>query len=130
MTPLHLLDPNSQLDDDIPHPYQHEIEHIVYPSTMFQSSPPHEPESFDDTPFAWIDTQEGLNSLISDLAGVAELAIDLEHHDYRSFSGFLCLMQISTRSKDYIIDTLILREELEVLNLFFADPNIVKVCPY
>jgi len=96
---------------------------------MFQSSPPREPESFDDTPFAWIETQEGLNSLIEDLAGVTELAIDLEHHDYRSFSGFLCLMQISTRSKDYVIDTLLLREELEVLNQFFADPNVVTVCP-
>lgn len=36
-------------------------------------------------------------------------------------------MQISTRQKDYIIDTLALREELHVLNEVFTDPKIVKV---
>lgn len=36
-------------------------------------------------------------------------------------------MQISTRQKDYIIDTLALREELHVLNEVFTNPNVVKV---
>jgi exosome complex exonuclease RRP6 len=36
-------------------------------------------------------------------------------------------MQISTRGKDWIIDTLELREELIALNEVFANPNIVKV---
>lgn len=36
-------------------------------------------------------------------------------------------MQISTRQKDYIIDTLALREELHILNEVFTDPKIVKV---
>lgn len=36
-------------------------------------------------------------------------------------------MQISTREEDFIVDTLALREELEVLNEVFTDPSIVKV---
>ena len=36
-------------------------------------------------------------------------------------------MQISTRSKDYIIDTLALREELHILNEVCTDARIVKV---
>lgn len=55
------------------------------------------------------------------------IAVDLEHHSYRSYSGFLCLMQISTREEDFIVDTLALREELEDLNEVFTDPKIVKV---
>ena len=36
-------------------------------------------------------------------------------------------MQLSTRGKDYIVDTLELRSELHVLNEVFTDPKIVKV---
>lgn len=36
-------------------------------------------------------------------------------------------MQISTRTNDYIIDTLILREELHILNEVCTNPKIVKV---
>jgi len=61
------------------------------------------------------------------LRRVSEVAIDLEHHSYRSYAGFLCLMQISTREEDWIIDTLTLREELMELNEIFTDPKIVKV---
>lgn len=58
-----------------------------------------------------------------------EVAVDLEHHSYRSFVGFVCLMQISTRSQDWIIDCLdpAIRVELETLNEVFANPSIVKV---
>jgi exosome complex exonuclease RRP6 len=53
--------------------------------------------------------------------------VDLEHHDYRSFQGFTCLMQISTRDEDFVIDALVLRNELHLLNKSFTDPKIVKV---
>ncbi|KAJ4432967.1 hypothetical protein ANN_15224 [Periplaneta americana] len=49
------------------------------------------------------------------------------HHSYRSFQGFTCLMQISTRDTDYIIDTLTLRDKLHCLNEIFTKPTIVKV---
>ena len=41
--------------------------------------------------------------------------------------GLTCLMQISTRERDYIVDTLQLRGQLQPLNEVFANPNIVKV---
>lgn len=51
----------------------------------------------------------------------------LQHHSYRSFLGITCLMQISTREEDFIIDTLELRGEMYILNEAFTDPAIVKV---
>lgn len=68
--------------------------------------------------------------MIEKLRQATEVAIDLEYHNYRSFAGFVCLMQISTSAEDFIIDTLELREELEDLNEVFTDPCIVKVRPY
>lgn len=65
--------------------------------------------------------------MLGKLRQVKEIAVDLEHHRHRSFSGFVCLMQISTRHDDFIVDTLTLREELEELNVFFTDPGILKV---
>lgn len=65
--------------------------------------------------------------MLEKLRQVKEIAVDLEHHRYRSFNGFVCLMQISTRHEDFIVDTLILREELEELNEVFANPNVIKV---
>jgi exosome complex exonuclease RRP6 len=67
--------------------------------------------------------------MLDDLKRASEIAVDLEHHDYRSYHGFVCLMQISTRKQDWIVDTLELREELIALNEVFTNPNIVKVLP-
>ena len=36
-------------------------------------------------------------------------------------------MQISSRTEDFLIDTLALRDDLTVLNNVFTNPNIVKV---
>ena len=51
----------------------------------------------------------------------------LQHHSYRTFQGLTCLMQISTRTEDFIVDTLSLRSELYLLNQVFTDPDVVKV---
>lgn len=45
----------------------------------------------------------------------------------RSFQGFVCLMQLSTREQDYIVDPLKLRREMWRLLPVFTDPKIVKV---
>jgi exosome complex exonuclease RRP6 len=66
--------------------------------------------------------------MLQDLRQAKEIAIDLEHHDVHSYVGLVCLMQISTREQDWIVDTLKpWREDLQVLNEVFADPTIVKV---
>ncbi len=109
------------------HPYRHEIRNISYPSYMFRYAEPIPPKSFTDTPFAWVSSPEEFASMLEKLRGAPEIAIDLEYHSYRSYTGFVCLMQISTREGDWIVDTLSLREELEALNEVFTDPNVVKV---
>lgn len=95
---------------------------------MFESSTPILPTPFESTTFKWVTTVSDLESMVDELRGATEIAVDLEHHSYRSYSGFLCLMQISTRQQDYIVDLLVLREELVVLNEVFSDPKIIKVC--
>lgn len=114
------------------HPYFYEISHIVYPPTIFSPRAPIEPKSFEDTPFTYVDGLPGLQRLLSQLRQAEEIAIDLEHHSYRSYHGFVCLMQISTRNEDWIVDTLIpeIRANLEDLNEVFTDPKITKVLRY
>lgn len=66
--------------------------------------------------------------MLEELKSAKEIAIDLEHHDQHSYIGIVCLMQISTREKDWIIDTLKpWRQSLQILNEVFADPKILKV---
>ncbi|CCW60707.1 unnamed protein product [Phytomonas sp. EM1] len=79
-------------------------------------------------PLKFIDTVDELEQLVSnDLLGVKEIAVDLEHHDYYSYLGFTCLMQISTRTMDCIIDCLRLRSSMRLLAPVFLNPNILKV---
>jgi exosome complex exonuclease RRP6 len=76
-----------------------------------------------------VDNSTTFIEMVEDLNKAKEIAVDLEHHDYRSYHGFVCLMQISTREQDWIVDTLELREELIALNKIFTNPNIIKVHP-
>ncbi|OBZ71400.1 Exosome complex exonuclease rrp6 [Grifola frondosa] len=109
------------------HPYRYEIRHISYPSRMFSSAPPVSSRSFEATPFTWVATSEAFSLMLGKLRSASEIAVDLEYHSYRTFGGFVCLMQISTRKEDWVVDTLALREEMEELNEVFTNPQIVKV---
>ncbi|KAK0673687.1 ribonuclease H-like domain-containing protein [Cercophora samala] len=109
-------------------PYQAEIEAMQYPSHVFESREPIKYLDVETTSPVWVDTYEGVLEMLDELKKAKEIAIDLEHHDYRTYTGLLSLMQISTREKDWIVDTLVpWRHKLEVLNEVFADPRIVKV---
>jgi exosome complex exonuclease RRP6 len=83
----------------------------------------------EDNDVIWVDDLPTFKKMLNDLKQANEIAVDLEHHDYRSYHGFVCLMQISTRKQDWIVDTLELREDLIALNEVFANPNIIKVPP-
>lgn len=109
------------------HPYRAEIDAATYPQGMFEIREPEMYTLFEETEGIWVDTVEGLRSMLEELKKASEIAVDLEHHDTRSYVGFVCLMQISTRNKDWIVDTLKLRTELQILNEVFADPKIIKV---
>lgn len=82
----------------------------------------------ENTEAVWVDTLEGVSDMIKELKRAKEIAVDLEHHDVHTYYGLVSLMQISTRDKDWVVDTLQpWREDLQQLNEVFADPKILKV---
>ncbi|CAK9781419.1 hypothetical protein CC85DRAFT_325791 [Cutaneotrichosporon oleaginosum] len=111
------------------HPYYYETRHLPYPTSMFLEREAIMPKSFEDTPFEFVDTPERLAALTETLLKAKEIAFDLEHHQTRSYYGFTCLIQVSTREQDWVIDALTLRSELREHKLggVLADPSIIKV---
>jgi len=96
------------------------------------ATPPDEREespssSMNETVLTFVETRDQLKKMMKRLRRVQEIAVDLEHHDYRSFQGFTCLVQISTRTEDFVIDAIALREHLSCLNEVFMNGKIVKV---
>ena len=111
-----------------PSPYDTEIRNAQYPKSVYKISPPKEYLPFESTTATFVDTLDGVKEMLGELKAAEEIAIDLEHHDVHSYQGLVSLMQISTRKKDWVIDTLKpWREELQILNEVFADPKILKV---
>lgn len=105
-------------------PYKQEIFESPYPS--------HPPQcvampDWDSTPFTFVDTPSKLFKLVAKLEKAKEIAVDVEHHDYRSYLGLVCLLQITGLGEDYVVDALALRSELQILNKVFANPSIIKV---
>jgi exosome complex exonuclease RRP6 len=111
------------------HPYFYETKHLPYPTSLFSSAPAIAPKPFEDTPFVFVETPEQLEELTATLKKAKEIAVDLEANSTRSYYGLTCLMQISTRDGDWVVDTLALRAELRDNKLggVLADPSIVKV---
>ncbi|KAL2963035.1 hypothetical protein AAZX31_17G178100 [Glycine max] len=89
---------------------------------------PVKPPSIESTPFKLVEEVKDLKELAAKLRSVNEFAVDLEHNQYRSFQGLTCLMQISTRTEDFIVDTLKLRIHIgPYLREIFKDPAKRKV---
>ncbi|VVT56222.1 uncharacterized protein SAPINGB_P004901 [Magnusiomyces paraingens] len=110
-----------------PQPYEREIMDSSYPKTVYEKHDPVPSLPWSTTEPIWVDTPEKLQKMIDQISSANELALDLEHHDYRSFLGFTCLLQLSDRKSDFIIDTLALRDDLQPLNEIFTNPQIIKV---
>lgn len=119
---VHLLNPEGA------HPYSGEICALLNspPRKLvhheFQKRPPNL-----EGPFEWIDSRAQLEKLASVLSHEAEFAVDTEQHSVHSFLGFTALMQISTFSNDYLVDTIALHDDMELLRPAFANPQICKV---
>lgn len=92
------------------HPYADELAHSTPPSSYFILPPtpaPTDSTSFERVPFRWVNDSIAFKAMLddirtigvaNDLSGIGkELAIDLEHHDYRSWGGMTCLIQVSRR---------------------------------
>ncbi|KAL8972495.1 MAG: hypothetical protein Q9183_000525 [Haloplaca sp. 2 TL-2023] len=123
-----ILGPDSEGSMHYTHPYQAEIAESKYPSSAYIQSDPIPYLPFESTTALWVDTPDAVQEMLQDLRKAKEIAVDLEHHDTYSYVGLVSLMQISTREKDWVVDTLLpWREDLQILNEVFTDPSIVKV---
>jgi len=101
--------------------------HAAAPETATAPPPPTGDPSLPAT-FTYVDTEAALADLASHLDGVAEFAVDLEHHSYRSFRGFTCVIQVSTRERDFVVDALALRSKMRAhLARHFEDATKQKV---
>ena len=88
----------------------------------------------DFTPFSWIENEQDLQTAIGEInqcisQGCRALAVDLEYHQVERKAIVLCLMQLSTFEKDYIIDSLVLRDKVSNSGLknIMEDPSVVKI---
>ncbi|KAK8050204.1 exosome complex exonuclease rrp6-like protein [Apiospora phragmitis] len=88
------------------HPYETEILELKYPDSMYAIKEPIKYQPVESTTATFVDTFEGVLEMLAELKQADVIAIDTEHHDYRTYYGLLSLMQISTREKDWIVDTL------------------------
>ncbi|KAI9221846.1 ribonuclease H-like domain-containing protein, partial [Blastocladiella britannica] len=135
-----VVGPETPVDTAFPHPYAYELEHLEWPDHLFEVPAPQEHQGSDETgavgvrpgplestPYEFVDTLPALQRMLAEMRGAHEVAVDLEHHNYRTYLGLTCLMQVSTRTHDWIVDTLALRMHCHLLNEVFADPEVVKV---
>ncbi|XP_012578007.1 PREDICTED: exosome component 10 [Condylura cristata] len=117
-----------QVEQDMfAHPYQYELDHFTPPDSVLQKPQPQLYRPVGDTPCHFVSSLDDLVELNEKLLSCQEFAVDLEHHSYRSFLGLTCLVQISTREEDFLVDTLELRSDMYILNESLTDPAIVKV---
>lgn len=106
------------------------METMQYAKRQLEAHLPRAPMLLEETPFELVETVEKLQAMADqlDAGSCREVAIDLENHSYRSFQGFVCLMQVSTRSHDFVVDALALRSHIgRILGPIFGDPSWVKV---
>ncbi|CAM6097604.1 unnamed protein product [Calypogeia fissa] len=75
----------------------------------------------------WIETKEELHALVQALSDETEIAVDTEQHSFHSFRGFTGLVQISTKTTDYLVDSIALHDSMSILVPIFANPAICKV---
>ncbi|NPV04355.1 MAG: ribonuclease D [Syntrophaceae bacterium] len=75
----------------------------------------------------WVDAKQKLSKVRDDIEGSPVIAIDTEYDSFRYFREKLCLLQIGTEQRIYLIDPLDTAMDLSFLGGVFANPNQVKV---
>lgn len=74
----------------------------------------------------YVDTPALLEEMLADLRRTSALAVDTESNSLHAYQEQVCLIQISTREHDYLVDCLPL-SDLNPLGAVFADANTQKV---
>ncbi len=73
-----------------------------------------------------ITTEEELDRLLSDLLACSAVAVDTESNSLYAYYEQVCLIQLSTRQADYVVDPMA-GFDLSPLGQLFADPSVQKV---
>ncbi|CAK0870427.1 unnamed protein product [Prorocentrum cordatum] len=103
----------------LPHPYEAELAALEVPNGVLELRKPVIYERMEDTPLVLVETGDELRAMVEEIKATCsggEIAVDVEHHDFRSYRGFVCLVQISTRRKDFILDPFGMFSEMHMLN--------------
>jgi ribonuclease D len=77
-------------------------------------------------PPVWVSRPDSFKKMIDDLARHWVIAVDTESNSLYAYREQVCLIQISTGEKDYLVDPLAL-SDLAPLGPIFASPDIEKV---
>ncbi len=77
-------------------------------------------------PSTFISTVEDLQALCYSLAQEEQIAVDTESNSLYVYHGRLCLIQLSSRTADYIVDPLAI-DNMSALGALMANPNVEKV---
>ena len=78
------------------------------------------------TPPAWVNTEKLLREMLSDVTAHSRISVDTESNSLHAYRERVCLVQISTPRRDYLIDPLTLRD-LSSLAPVFRNPQVEKI---
>ncbi len=118
LDPIYSSVGRSRAESALPNPYEFELQHLVFPDSQLRPVKERIFGVLEATPRTWVDKPADFAVLVDKLSVEREIAVDLEQHFMRSYQGFICLMQISTRTEDFLVDTLALRSELQAINRY------------
>merc|ERR1719318_370543 len=122
-----LVEYDEQGKEMFSHPYIYEMERDQPVSAQLSFTVPVKATDIPSTPMMYVDTVEKLEEMIKELQNETMIGVDVEHHSYRSYLGFTSMIQISSVSKDYLVDPFPIWSELPLLNEITANPKIVKI---
>ncbi|KAL8167824.1 hypothetical protein V2J09_009323 [Rumex salicifolius] len=112
---------------ELSHPYEKEIKTLVE-NPQIDCSLFHEHAKTEmGISYKWVENESQLQELVDVLLKEKIIAVDTEQHSLRSFRGFTALIQISTATEDYLVDTIALHDFISMLRPVFADSCICKV---
>lgn len=110
------------------HPYKSEIMQLMKSSKIqFELSDGESTIPDMKNSYVWVDSELKLKELADVLSNESVFAVDTEQHSLHSFLGFTALIQISTQSEDYLVDTIALHDVMAILRPVFANSSICKV---
>ena len=114
-------------DEAPPHPLVEKIEKCPIHDWQSQPADIQPLLTLEETPFTMVESKQQLEEMIAKLQKEREIGVSIKRSDKSRTNNTNRLVQISTRTEDFVVDSLALRESMGVLNPIFSDENILKV---